>query len=158
MRIPACLRLCVLLAAVTTALLGAPAGAAASKTIAPPGNSGVGQYVEVIPGSSGPVPVGSSPNHGPVLSASARHRLEASGPAGKAVASFVQQTGTPHAKHATTHHGAPAAGHGTALPGATPVRAAGSVGGGLGWGLPAALGAILVAGMGSLLIRRRRRV
>jgi hypothetical protein len=149
------LRLFVLLAAVTTAPLGAPAGAAASKTIAPPGNSGVGQYVEVIPGSGGPVPVGSSPNHGPVLSASARRRLEASGPAGKAVASFVQQTGVPHAKPVATRHGAPAAGHGTPLPGATPVRAAGSVGGGLGWGLPAALGAIVLAGLGILIARRR---
>src|ERR1039458_7728279 len=147
---PACLRLPAVLAAIATLLLGAPSGASASKTIAPPGNSGVGQYVEVIPGSGGPVPVGSSPSHGPVLSASARRRLEASGPAGRAGASFVQQTGVPHAKHAATHHGAPAAGHGTPIPGATAVRAAGSVGGGLGWGLPAALGAIVLAGLGIL--------
>jgi hypothetical protein len=157
MRMPAPFCLPILLVAMATALLGAPAGAAASKTIAPPGNSGVSQYVEVIPGSGGPVPVGSSPNHEPVLSASARHRLEASGPAGKAVASFAQQTGAPRAKHATTHHGAPAAGHGTPLPGATSVRAAGSVGGGLGWGLPAALGAIVLAGLGILIARRRAR-
>ena len=155
MRMPVHSRLFALLAAIAAAPLGAPAGAAASKTIAPPGNSGVGQYVEVIPGSGGPAPVGSSPNHGPVLSASARHRLEASGPAGKAVASFVQQTGTPRAKHVPTRHGAPTAGHGTPLPGATSVRAAGSAGGGLGWGLPAALGAIVLAGLGLLIVRRR---
>jgi hypothetical protein len=149
---PASLRVPAVLAAIATLLLGAPSGALASKTIAPPGNSGVGQYVEVIPGSGGPAPVGFSPNHGAVLSASARRRLEASGPAGKAVASFVQQTGTPHAKHA---HGSPAPAHGLSALGATAVRAAGSVGGGLGWGLPAALSAIVLAGLGILIARRR---
>ncbi|MHB8492534.1 MAG: hypothetical protein ACYDA6_10040 [Solirubrobacteraceae bacterium] len=144
-----------LLAAVAAALLSAPTGASASRTIAPPGNSGVGQYVEVIPGSGGPAPVGSSPKQGPVLSASARHRLEASGPAGSAVAAFVQRTGTPRAGHAAAHHGAPAPGHGTLVPSAIPVRAASSAAGELGWGLPAALGAIVLLGLGILITRRR---
>lgn len=145
----------------TTALLGTPAWAAASKTIAPPGNSGVSQYVEVVPGAGGSMPLGASAVHGPVLSAAQRRRLEAAGSSGRALAAFTQRTGVAHSKQAVpsarAHRGAPA--HGSSLPGAAlaagPARSTAGTGGGLGWGLPAALGAVVLAGLGILIARRR---
>lgn len=144
-------------------LLGLPSVASATKVIAPPGNSGVSQYVEVVPGASGSVPVGTGGSHGPVLSAAQRHSLEAAGSSGKALAAFAQQTGVPRSKltasGAGTHKGAGAGKHGSSLPGAAlaaaPVRSTAATGGGLGWGFYAALGAILLAGLGLLLARNR---
>ena len=166
MRILARFRLFALLAAMTMALLSVPAAAAASKTIAPPGNSGVSQYLEVVPGAGGSVPLGASGSHGPVLSAAQRRRLEASGSSGKALVAFAQRTGVPQAKHAPSGAGAyrlaGAGEHRGSLPRAAlasaSVRSTAGKGGGLGWGLFAALGAILLAGVCSLLIRRRPRV
>lgn len=143
-------------------LLAAPGGAGARKVIAPPGNSSVSQYVEVVPGAGGSVPVGSKGGHSPVLSPSERRRLEAAGPSGKALAAFAQQTGVPPSKHTTragAHNSKPAKAHGPLLPGAAlaarPVRSSGGTAGGLGWGLFAALGAILLAGLGFVLVRLR---
>jgi hypothetical protein len=163
MRMPVCSRLPVALAAATLALLGAPGSAAASRVIAPPGNSGVSQYVEVVPGANGSTPVGATTSHGPVLSAAQRKSLEAAGAAGKALAAFTQQTGVSRAKPASSPTGKHSASshttHGSTLPGGTfassPVRHAAAAGGGLGWGLYAALGAILLAGLGFVLVRRR---
>jgi len=146
-------------------LLGAPEVAVAAKVIAPPGNSSVSQYLEVVPGAGGSVPAGANESHGSVLSAAQRRRLEAAGSSGKALAAFAQRTGVPQAKHAPSgagaHRLAGAGEHRGSLPRAAlasaSVRSTAGKGGGLGWGLFAALGAILLAGMGSLLIRRRRR-
>jgi hypothetical protein len=129
------------------AALGVPAAAVAKRVIAPPGNSGVGQYVEVVPTAGGGVPLGSAqPGKGPVLPASTVRRLAASGPNGKALAAFAQSTGTPTGSR--PHRPSSAANqsvlreipHGSA--------------GGLGLGLPLILGAIALAG--ALLAAGRR--
>lgn len=174
-------RLRFVVAVASLGLLVAPGAAGATKVIAPPGNSGVSQYVEVVPGAGGSVPVGSAGKHGPVLSPAARRRLEASGPSGKALVAFAQQTGVPaeHGKagagsgsgpgsSGSSHspgssHSASSSSKGAAkgaaqLPAAVPasaIRSGGPAGGGLGWGLYAALGAIVLAGAGFFLVRRR---
>lgn len=143
--------------------------ASASRVIAPPGNAGVGQYVEVVPGAGGSSPVGARSSHGPVLTPAQRRHLEASGSSGKALAAFVQQTGVARSR-ASSHpssgvgqagksggaHGAAAkTGMSSSLPAAVPESATHSAGGGLGWGLFAALGAIALAASGLAIARRR---
>jgi hypothetical protein len=158
-----------LVSALAALLVLAPS-AIASKVLAPPGNAGVGQYVEVVPGAGGSTPVGAHSSHGPVLSAAQRQRLEAAGGSGKALASFVQRTGVAHpkgtsSKSASGHSaggqspnkakGLPAASS-RSLPAAVPDSATRSAGGGgLGWGLPAALAAIACAAAGIAVMRRR---
>lgn len=159
------------LATLVAALLVLAAPASARRTIAPPGNAGVGQYVEVVPGAGGSTPIGAHSSHGPVLTSTQRQRLEAAGGSGKALASFVQRTGVAHSKASTSR----AAGQGStqarsgktaqgtagksssrSLPAVVPDSATSSAGGGgLGWGLPAALGAIAIAAAGLAVARRR---
>lgn len=134
------------------AALGAPAAAAAARVIAPPGNSGVGQYVEVVPTAGGGVPVGGAqPGKGPVLPASTVRRLAASGPEGKALAAFAQSTGTPTAAKQPSPSGLRSSAQYPVLRG-TP---RGSTGG-LGLGLPLVLGAIALAGAALAVGRRAR--
>jgi hypothetical protein len=149
-------------------LLPAPP-ASASRAIAPPGNAGVGQYVEVVPGAGGSTPVGAPSSHGPVLSAAERRRLEAAGGSGKALASFVQRTGVAHSKgsssKSTDGHSAGRSGNAAqgaagassrSLPTAVADRATRSAGGGgLGWGLPVALVAVALAAAAIAVVRRR---
>lgn len=153
--------------------LAVPQSADASRVIAPPGNSGVSQYVEVVPGAGGSTPVGSHPAHGPVLTPAQRERLEAAGRSGKALASFVQQTGVANGKGSSASSASRAHGqgrHGKAGGGAGSGSSSGGSGGslapavpasstkaatGLGWGLPAALGAIALAAAGIAVLRRR---
>lgn len=145
--------------------------ASARRVIAPPGNAGVGQYVEVVPGAGGSTPLGSHSSHGSVLTAAQRQRLEAAGGSGKALASFVQRTGVAHSKASgsrpaasgsaggrsgTSAHGSTGISSSHSLPAAVPDSATSSAGGGgLGWGLPAALGAIAIAAVGLAVARRR---
>jgi hypothetical protein len=143
------------------AALGAPAAAAAARVIAPPGNSGVGQYVEVVPTAGGGVPVGGAqPGKGPVLPASTVRRLTASGPEGKALAAFAQSTGTP------TGSGAHRPSSAAKQPSPSGLRSSaqypvlrgtphGSAGG-LGLGLPLVLGAIALVGAALAVGRRVR--
>lgn len=139
--------------------LGAPAGALAARVIAPPGNSGVSQYFEVVPTAGGSAPVNSSAAHGPVLSASTRSRLQSAGAAGAAVAAFAERTGTPHANAPSARHlSSHAHAHAHAAPAyvAPLVRSAAVTGGGTGWGLYAALGAVALGALGAALLLRRR--
>lgn len=161
----------VALAVASLGFLGIPGVAAASKVIAPPGNSGVSQYVEVVPGAGGSVPVGAGGSHGPVLSPSARRRLEAAGASGKALAAFAQRTGVTTApdksgrgvgnaagrSHGSSHSAGSSSKGSPVLPaGVLAARNAhSSSGGGIGWGLPAALASILLAGLGLFFVRRR---
>ena len=144
--------------------LGAPAGAGAARVIAPPGNSGVGQYVEVVPTAGGGAPAGSHHDvQGQVLPASTLHRLAALGPDGKTVAAFAQSTGTPHGstsphrRSRSTRPKQPSSAASEPSPPSAGLResSAGSVGG-LGLGLPVALGAITLAAVGVSMTRRRR--
>ncbi len=72
-----------------------PAGAFAVRC-APPGNSGIDQYFETIPGAScnqaPPGSVGTGSSGGTHLSPGQRRQLAALGPAGRAVAQFVAAT------------------------------------------------------------------
>src|SRR5580704_15333692 len=78
--------------------LALPAGAMAG-TCAPPGNSGVNQYVEVVPGvgcnhpSTGPGS-GNSGTGGGHLSSGTSHQLAAAGSTGHAVQALVASSGT----------------------------------------------------------------
>lgn len=160
------------LASLAAALLLLAAPASARRVIAPPGNSGVGQYVEVVPGAGGSTPVGGHSSNGPVLTPAQRRQLEAAGGSGKALASFVQRTGVARSKASTSGSSARGstgsrsskAAQGSAggssshsLPAAVQDSATRSAaGGGLGWGLPAGLAAIALAAVGFAIARRRR--
>lgn len=155
---------------VAVALLLLAPSAGASRVIAPPGNAGVGQYVEVVPGAGGSTPVGAHSSHGPVLTPAQRRDLEAQGASGRALASFVQRTGAARPKGSASTSAAgrsaggrtakgtqrPAAPSNRSLPAAVPDSATRSAaGGGLGWGLPVALAAIALAAAGIAVVRRR---
>jgi hypothetical protein len=153
-------------------LLALPASAVAG-TCAPPGNSGVNQYVEVVPGvgcnhpSSGPGSGGHS--SGGHLSSTTTKQLAASGGAGKAVQQLVANSGTGGTGSAKTHHHK-SSGAATTSPG-RPVSASGhspiaallhpiltgAGSGGLGLLLPIGL-AFVVAFMAALVLVRRRRL
>jgi hypothetical protein len=155
--------------------LALPAGAAAA-TCAPPGNSGVNQYVEVVPGvgcnhpTSGP---GSNGGHhtGGTLPGNTNHQLAASGGAGKAVQQLVATSGTGGSSAGTgaTHkhgHGTtgspPDVGHQITASGRSPLSAllhpilTGAGAGGLGLILPVGLACILAFMVLVALLRRRR--
>ena len=106
--------LCMRRVAIALALLLAlPASAEASKTIAPPGNSGVGQYVETVPTAGGGRPTstvhpgggavghpggpggtssGGGAGGGSAITPSTQHALAAQGPAGVAAAALAEAT------------------------------------------------------------------
>lgn len=150
---------------------------AQARKIAPPGNSGVEQYVEVVPGAEGNVPVNGKGHRGHTLKPSERKRLEESGNEGSALADFAEATGAPAKRSSRRGSGAGSNGHGGkrnegggssdgARRGAAGSLTAGAAkaaalasqttsGGGLGIGLPIALGAIALAGLLAFLLRRR---
>jgi hypothetical protein len=82
------------------ALLAAalPATAAARLTVAPPGDSAISQYAEVVPTGAGASPPraggqgGGAGGHGGVLTASQSRRLNALGPDGRTLAAVVDAT------------------------------------------------------------------
>ena len=89
------MKLCVALIACLGAL-ALPAGALAVRC-APPGNSGVSQYYETIPGAScntGPGGHGHHHGSGGGISKHTAHQLGKQGPTGQAVAQLVANTGT----------------------------------------------------------------
>lgn len=135
--------------------------AQATKVIAPPGNSGVSQYYEVVPSAEGGVAPGAhSQNHGPVLTSSTERRLKELGAEGKAVAAFAQATGTPTRSSGKHDHGGAPYGAGAGKNsggGSAPsiVKTAAVSSGSLGWGLPLALGLAAIFAVVLLLLRRR---
>jgi hypothetical protein len=110
----------------TALLLGAaPSGSAVARQVAPPGNSGVDQYLETIPDGGGGRPtntlVGGAGKS--VLAPSAVGELRASGAGGQALAKFAAATAPPRAgdhRAATTPPGA--RDHGS-TPGQSPLSA-----------------------------------
>jgi hypothetical protein len=74
--------------------LALPAGAGARHpvTLAPPGNPGVWQYLEVVPTDSGSKPSTSGGPPGGVLTPRQTRRLKALGTAGSTLAALVNQT------------------------------------------------------------------
>lgn len=133
-------------------VLAVPASAAGGP-VAPPGNSGIAQYLEVTPGAEGPT----APNgDGHALRAATRRQLEARGATGRALARFADATAPADrpATSSTTRAGvepdgdSPIAGTATAL-------FATSDAGGVGLLLPLVL--IVSTAVLSLLALRRRR-
>jgi hypothetical protein len=155
--------------------LALPAGAVAA-TCAPPGNSGVNQYVEVVPGvgcnhpTSGPGSGNGGHHTGGTLPGSTSHQLAASGGAGKAVQQLVASSGTasPNTSHKHRHGSSGSSGSSAAVgrqinaSGRSPLSAllhpilTGAGAGGLGLILPVGLACILAVMVLVALLRRRR--
>ena len=168
------LSLALAAAACTVALtLSLPAGAAAG-ICAPPGNSEINQYVEVVPGvgcnrpTSGPGS-GNSGHGGGHLSAGTSRQLAAAGGAGRAVQQLVASSGT--GSSGGRHLGSRGASQmspkqrsavSTGATGRSPLSAllhpilTGSAPGGLGLLLPVLLACILALMVLAALLRRRR--
>jgi hypothetical protein len=157
------MKLCVSLIACLGAL-ALPAGALAIRC-APPGNSGVSQYYETIPGPScntGPDGHGHHHGGGGGISKHTADELGKQGPTGQAVAQLVVNTGTV----GTAANGA-GLGTGASTPNVDgrglisallhPILTGASGAGGAGPLLPIFLVGALVLVVGWLLLRRHRR-
>lgn len=151
---------------------------------APPGNSGIDEYIESYPGPVGNETTGSDDGaRGSPLSPRARRRLEDQGAEGESAARLADRTAPGRdASRAGSSRGRPPAGGGDsgAEPGGAPVvpgRSFGELeadesagvlpslrdalfdpaGGGLGAGLPILLAAGLIAAVAARIVRRRHR-
>lgn len=133
-----------------------------TRTIAPPGNSGIQQYTETVPTSSGGTPSGTIPGGGPgggAIPSSTAQTLAKSTPGGAGIAALLNAT-APAGIH--PHHSRHAAGSISDSGGGSPATAVikaltGSGGsGGLGTLLPIILAACAL-GLGTAAILRRRR-
>lgn len=163
--------------AVLSVALPAAASAHAPATLAPPGNSGVSQYLEVVPTDSGSKPTGTSGSSGGGLSAHQQHRLDSLGSAGRTLANVVSTTApAPIATHSDLKRakqagaasqqstGASAAGSKPVGRGAvrSPVSSLVSAalgsggGGGLGWFLPVLIAASTLAVVLRAVVQMRR--
>ena len=164
--------------------IAAPATAVAkTKTVAPPGDSGLNQYLEVVPTAQGPTPPGGGgPGGGgrSALTATQQRQLNALGPGGRTLAAVVEATapqslGVPEANRAASPSAGAAGGAGGAGPGVVDAPAAklpsvsgsspaslilgaavGRGGGGIGLWLPAFMLASLAGVMALVVVRRRR--
>ncbi len=148
----------------------APALAQGQGTVAPPGNSGVSQYVEDVPtvkgnkpsssvvvpthgGGSGPgSPSGSSAGAGNALPTTVAEQLDHHGAAGKSTAALAQATAPPVSKRRPSNSKPPAAPSTAVLKALT-----GSTGGGgMGAFLPVFLiGTLIIVSAIGILHRRR---
>ena len=147
------------------ALLMLPAAANAAHVIAPPGNSGIDEYVPSLPAASGNHPLGHSGKGGSSLTPQTRRQLSSLGATGRATERLAQATGTGrhHAKRkAKSKSGSTGTGTGAAAEPAGKSRGKATVDaatkgfkvGGLGTGLPIILG---LTGLGAVLVGLRRR-
>lgn len=82
---------CTTAVAVLVAALALAAPAGAQETNAPPGNSGVDEYLESVPEAGGNRPTNRDPGRSP-LSAATRARLEQQGTDGRAAADLAERT------------------------------------------------------------------
>jgi hypothetical protein len=157
-------RALIALLALTLAFPAAAPAADPPRSIAPPGNSGVDEYRETVPGDDGDHPTnpgnhpsngrdglsvrGGGSSHQPVT-ATQRHQLERLGPDGRTLAAVVDATSPP-----TTHKRRSIAGSGRSPVIPVVEVAFGRDGsGGLGALLPAVL---LVSALGVVVLRWRR--
>ena len=139
------------------------------RTIAPPGDSAVSQYVESVPTDGGQRPTSSLGSQPGALSPSQRATLDHAGANGKTLAAVVNAT-SPATGSGHSGSGAAAAGNGAGsgfLPGAISGRGARSPvssvlaaatggGGGMGILLPVLLTAVALSVLCVVLLRRRR--
>ena len=157
-------RLLALLGAALT--LGPGLASARTRTLAPPGNSAISQYVEVVPTASdgrpaatihpagGPRSGGPGTGQSGPLSRRATAQLDARGQAGRGVASLVRSTapagpGSGRPQALTSGGGSPVGSVLRALTGS-------SSSGGLGVLLPLILAASFLGAGAVALLRRRR--
>jgi hypothetical protein len=173
----------LLIAVVAVALPAAASARGCTHSIAPPGNSGVNQYVETVPTAGGGCPtstIHSGGTHGGAVSPGTTHALSSLGANGRGAAAFADATGTVRARtsqvrasqkhkgsssHSQTTLGGPSGGSGgsggNSGSGGSPASAviktlSGSGGGGgLGVLLPIILAAVAVAAAGLAVTRRR---
>jgi hypothetical protein len=122
----------ILPVAIVALVLPATAWATGGATVAPPGQSGIAQYLEVVPSAAGARPPGAGGGNGGAgaaqggaLTDTQRHRLDGLGPDGRSLAAVIDATAPQQA--------APAAATGTASPSGRPeapgAYASGSSGG-----------------------------
>lgn len=154
--------------------LAAPA-AGAQAVNAPPGNSGVDEYLETVPGAGGGKPTRGPASQNqdagkPVLSSSQRKALDQAGADGRAVAQLAQRYGVPRAQrtaaHRKQHHAAGGGGsaadspklgtpkHHSALDSVARAVVPSGDSGGMGPLLPIILIATAVLGVGAAVTRR----
>lgn len=159
------------IAAACLVLLAIPQAAAAQRTNAPPGWSGIDQYLETVPGAGGNHPSGEvaprrgGGGQGPPLSPSTRRGLSAQGEPGRAATRFAEQSaprrrGTAGAAHREGDRGAGAerstSDHESVSPLSALVRTVtGDDEQGLGIVLPILLAAVLIGAAGFRVLRRR---
>jgi hypothetical protein len=154
------MRLQPLLLTVLALGIAAPAPAQSTK-VAPPGNSGVDEYLETVPTAGGGKSSGSSSGGGHQLPASVRRALSAQGADGRAALASAEAT-APGSKGAGTHGGAakPDAGDvrepsGESLPSAIAHALTGEGQGGMGIWLPLLLIGSALAITAAALLKRR---
>jgi hypothetical protein len=151
------------LAALVVLALAVPtvSAAQAPQTNAPPGNSGIDEYLETVPGAGGnkrPRPPGQRKRRGTdALTAAQRARLERLGPDGKALADAVEATAdTPAPASRRKNEIAASRSEGRSPLTEVLSTVSGSDGGsGMGVVLPALLIAALLAALLLVLLRRR---
>jgi hypothetical protein len=137
-------------------LLCAPARA--QETLAPPGNSGVQQYLETVPGASGNQAVKRGKT--PLLAPRVRRQLESRGSDGKKLEALVDSTAP--RREQQVHNSPPRAAPHAAQRGDSPLEGFGrsvtdsADAGGMGVVLPIVLGASTLLLALAALLRRRR--
>ena len=106
-------------AAITVALALCAVAPAAAETIAPPGNSGVDQYMEVVPSAQGPAAPGTPQR---ALLSAVQRKLQSQGAEGRQLAQIVKATtrSTHHALAAQASSPSPAGERGRRPAGAPP--------------------------------------
>lgn len=134
-----------------------PAAANAQSTIAPPGNAGVDEYVEVVPSADGPRHGRSDPGAGGGVPADTEQRLGEQGADGQAVVQLAggSKTGKPPKGDQAGPRVSPGLDSGSESVPAAVVRAVTDASGGMGALFPAVLAAALFAGGLAVLLRRR---
>jgi hypothetical protein len=151
-----------LAALLAVVVLAVPATAVAQRTNAPPGNSGVDEYLETIPAAGGnkvPKRLGEKPGRS-VLTRAQRRHLEGLGPDGRALSEVVDATAPQKASKGAAndgHQGRPLADSGGRSPLGQLFEAFGGSddGDGMGALLPAILVAALLGTLVLVLLRRR---
>ena len=162
-------RILPLIAGLLLALLAAAPALAQDKTVAPPGNSGVDEYLEVVPGAGGDKPAssggsGSSQTPSAALGSKTATQLEQLGADGKKAAQLAaagaptdRATARKQAKGdvlgSETEQGKSIAGDGDGRVGTIATALSGE-GGGMGLLFPLLLGGTLAAALALFAARR----
>lgn len=145
--------------------VAAPAVAQAQTTQAPPGNAGIDEYLETVPGAKGSGSAGGTgvapkltPGADRVIPKSTLRTLASKGDEGKAAAALAEATSPKSgSKQDTPSNPAPqvAAADGNGLDAIGRVLASDPGDGGLGLLLPIGMLLVLTAAIGAVILRRR---